>query len=215
MEATCPDITFWRTYCDGSSTPDERHKAENHLARCQRCRQRLISFYDSARETRFEPAPDFLRTRALKMAPEKEKWSFFASFRLFAPVAVAVALLLVVGVSFMILRDRNATTPTSDLRQSNGTSNQVNITNPPNGSQLESGAVDFRWEVLMSDARYEFTLTDEKGDIIFHQRNAKAPLRVDTAALKLSPQQKYYWSVTATLPDGTRRESPISSFTIK
>lgn len=215
MEATCPDITAWRTYCDGLITPDERQVAETHLAGCHRCRRRVISLFDNAREAYVEPAPDFLKRRALGLAPQKEKGSVFASFRPFAPVALAAALVLAVSVSFLIYRDRTGTTPTSDLRQSNAGAGQFKLINPPNGSQLASGPIEFRWEDSTSDARYEFTLTDEKGDIVFQERNAKRPLRLDSAALTLSSQHKYYWSVTAQLPDGTRRESLVASFTIK
>lgn len=215
MEVNCPGTNFWRRYSEGSIAPEERPGAESHLASCHRCRQRLISFFDETRETQVEAAPDFLKNRTLGLAPKKEAWSFFASFRPFAPVALAATIVLAVGVSFLMFRNRAVTTPTSDLRQSHGTAHQVQLTGPQNGAQLAPGAIDFRWQDSTPEARYEFSLTDEKGDIVFQQGNAKSPLRLDAPALKLSPQHRYYWSVTARLPDGSRRESPVASFTIR
>lgn len=214
METTCPDITVWRKYCDGSMTADERLIAEAHMASCARCRHQLIALFDTAREADVEPAPDFLKRRALKLAPQKERRSFFASFRPFAPVALAAVIVLAVGVSFFLYRDRTRTS-TTDLRQSDPATAEISLNNPPHGSTLESGTVEFRWEDSTLNARYEFTLTDEKGDIVFQERNARSPFRLDPGAVKLSPQQRYYWSVSARLPDGTRRDSPVASFTIK
>ena len=131
------------------------------------------------------------------------------------PVAFAAAIILAVGVSFLIYRDKTGITPTGDLRQSNDASSQIALTNPPDNASLESGKVEFRWSDPTAAARYEFTLTDEKGDIVFQEQNATSPLLLDTATLKLLPQRRYYWSVTAKLPDGTRRESSVVSFTMK
>lgn len=214
MEATCPEITIWKAYCADSMSADERLIAESHLVSCGRCRQQLISLFDAAREADVEPAPDFLKRRALRLAPEREKRSLFVLFRPFAPVALAAVIVVAVGVSFFMYRGRTRTS-TTDLRRSDPTTAGISLSNPPHGSTLESGAIEFRWEDSTLNARYEFTLTDEKGDIVVQERDAKSPLRPDTGALRLSPQRKYYWSVTAQLPDGTRRESPIASFTIK
>lgn len=215
METTCPDITVWRTYCDGLISANDRAVAESHLATCLKCRAQLISLFDTSAEQIVEPAPDYLKRQVVDFTVQETKKAFFASFRPLVPVALAAAIVLAVGISFLIYQDRTGTTPTSDLRQSNAGAGQFKLINPPNGSQLESGPIQFRWEDSTSDARYEFTLTDEKGDLVFQERNAKRPLRLDSAALKLSPQHTYYWSVTVQLPDGTRRESPVASFTIK
>jgi hypothetical protein len=215
MEATCPDISVLRKYCDGSIAPDERRNAETHMASCARCRHQLISLFDTAREAYVESAPDFLKRRALGLAPQKERRSFFASFRPFAPVALAAIIVLAVGISFFLNRERTTTPGTTDLRQSQPATAEILLSNPPNGSNLESATVDFRWEDSTPNARHEFTLTDEKGDIVLQERNARSPFRVDTGAIKLSPQQRYYWSVSARFPDGTRRDSPVASFTVK
>ncbi|MGQ0761631.1 MAG: hypothetical protein ACT4OT_06390 [Acidobacteriota bacterium] len=215
MKANCPDITVWRNYCDGSTAHDERLSAESHLASCHRCRHQLIALFDEAREAHVEPAHDALKGRALRLAPQKVKRPFFASFRPFAPVALAAAVVLAVGISFLLYRDRTGTPSPTDLRQSSGATAEIPLSNPPNAAQLETGTIEFRWGDSTSEARYQLTLTDEKGDIVFQEPNARSPLRLDSGALKLSSQRKYYWSVTAKLPDGTLRESPIASFTIK
>jgi hypothetical protein len=215
MKSPCPEITAWQTYRDGSITPNQRAQAEAHLASCHHCRQRLISLFDAAREGQVEPAPDSLKYRALALAPQQEKRSFFTSLRPLAPIAVAAAMVLAVGVSFIGLRERTGPAPTSDLRQSGPGAGEIKLANPPNGSQVDSVKTEFRWEDSTAGARYELTITDEKGDIVFQERNAKSPLTLDPGAMELSRRQKYYWSVTARFADGTRRESPIASFTIK
>ena len=215
MEATCPDTTVWQKYCDGSIAADERLTAESHLVSCGRCRQQLISLFDIAREAQVEAVPSSLKNRVLRVSLKKERRSFFASFRPFAPVALAAVVVLAVAIPIFLYRDRSTTRTTTDLRQSDPAAAAISLANPANGANVDAGAIEFRWQDSSANALYEFTLMDEKGDIAFQERNAKSPVRLDTESLKLSPQRRYYWSVTARLPDGTRRESSVAFFTIK
>jgi hypothetical protein len=215
MDETCRDITFWRAYCDGSMSDVERALAESHLVHCRRCRTQLVSVFDAVSQPVSESVPDHLRSKALGFVPPKARSAFAGPFRRFVPLALAAAIILAFGASLFVLRDRNGNVPTTDIRQSNTTAYQVQLDSPANGAELEPGSLEFRWSDSSAAARYEFTLTDEKGDILFQQRHTITSLPLDTNTLKLSPQRKYYWSVTAILPDGTRRESTVASFTIR
>lgn len=213
VHTMCPDKAVWQRYLDGSMTGAEREGHESHLARCRVCRERLISQFDRTNESVSEIAPRGLRHRAVRLA--KKTKPFFSSFRPFVPVTVAAAILVVAGVSFLMYRNQTVTAPGTDLRQSRGSTGQIPLTFPANGATMDSGQIEFRWDDSAPGAHYEFVLTDEKGDIVFQNRDATNPLYLDTGALNRSVQRKYYWSVTARLPDGTRRESGIASFTMK
>ncbi len=217
MQPTCPDAAVWQTYLNGPITTADRASAESHLAGCPLCRERLIGLFDAASEQEItETAPPALKRQALELtsAPQT-RTGFIDVFRPFVPVALAATILLAIGISFVVYRNRTGTETVGNFRQSQRLTTDISLTSPPNGATVNSGKLEFSWHDAGAGARYQFVLTDEKGDIVFQEKAAINPLSLDTAALRLSSQRKYYWSVTARLPDGTRRESGIADFTLK
>lgn len=198
---------------------DERDRVTSvsHLASCGSCRERLIFLFDVAGEkSSSETLPLALKTRAVQLASvESTSKSYFSFFRPYVPVALAAMILLAVGLSLFLFQTKNENQRQGEFRQSDGASSEISLTSPAKGATVNSGILNFRWSDAGGGARYEFTLTDEKGDILFQDKTATSPLSMDTAAVRLLPQRKYYWSVTARLPDGTRRESGIASFNLK
>ncbi len=195
----------------------DRETAESHLVSCRLCRTRLIALFDEAGERSLaETVPVALKNRAVQSAPvDRPAKSVFDSFRPYVPVALAATIVLAVGLSVLVYRNQTTTQRTTEFRQTDRSTGEISLTNPPNGAALTSGQLEFRWGAVGADARYEFTVTDEKGDLMLQEKPPSNFLTLDTVAARLSPGQRYYWSVTARLPDGTRRESPIAGFTVK
>jgi hypothetical protein len=216
MESTCPDITVWQKFLDGSIAQEDRAASESHLVRCRLCREQLIALSDTAREeTLSEPAPDSLKNRAISLAPPKSRPSFIGSWRPYVPLALAAAIVLAVGLSVVVYRNKTKPPPAFELRQSDRATIALSLSSPTDGAVMEPGQLEFRWGDCGPGARYEFTITDEKGDIVFQEKPANNFLTLDSRALKLSSQRKYYWTVSARLPDGTKRESAVAGFTLK
>ena len=213
----CPDTEAWQTFLDGSIAQGERAAAESHLARCRLCRERLIGLSDAGRENAVpEVAPTSLRKRAEELVSRTpDSPSLFGSLRPYVPLALAAAIVLAVGLSVMVFRSRTERQPASELRQSDLTTVALSLSSPTDGAVIEPGQMEFRWGSAGPGARYEFTITDEKGDIVFHEKPANTLLSLDSRALRLSPQRKYYWTVSARLPDGTKRESAVAGFSLK
>lgn len=217
MQTHCPDQIVWQTFRDGSISEADRTIAESHLVRCTVCRQRLIALFDGASEGELrESAPSSLRRRTLESAAATSgSHRFLDVVRPYAPLALAATILLVVGISWLAYRQRTPVQPPSELRQSGQATAAIPLTTPLNGAELISGKLEFRWGDAGAGARYEFILTDEKGDIVFQEKPATNALTLDTVALRFSTQRKYYWSVTAKIADGTKRESAVAGFTLK
>jgi len=211
---SCPDSITWQFFLDGTISAEDRPVAESHLARCRHCRERLIALYDNAEEARFqETAPPALTHRVTK-APVH----WLHALRPYVPLALAASVVIAVGFSIFVYRDTRSTSKppqTDDLRRSNGATNDLPLASPPNGAHLHPGPVEFRWTDAGNGARYEFTVTDERGDIIVQEKLTTTSLVIDIAKLQLSSRQHYYWSVSARLPDGASRTSVIAGFTLR
>lgn len=213
----CPDTKVWQTFLDGSIAQEQRAAAESHLVRCRLCRERLIALSDAGRENALlEEAPTSLRRRAEELVIRTPASpSLFGSLRPYVPLALAAAIVLAVGLSLVVYRRQTERQPTSELRQSDLATVAFSLSSPGDGAVMEPGQLEFRWGSAGPGARYEFTITDEKGDIVFYEKPVNTLLTLDSKALKLSSQKKYYWTVSARLPDGTKRESRVAGFTVK
>lgn len=210
----CPDSVTWQSFLGRMMPPADRSAAESHLARCRHCRERLIALYDNEEEARFEETAPSSLTRCVTQTPVH----WINSLRPYAPLALAATLVIAVGSSIFVYRNTQSTSetpPVGGMRRSNGPTSDLALASPPNGAQLNAGPVEFRWTDAGNSGRYEFTLTDERGDIIVQEKLTASSLVIDIAKLRLSSQRNYYWSVSARLPDGTSRASGIAGFTLR
>jgi hypothetical protein len=217
MESICPDTAVWQTFLDGSITPDDRAVAESHLVRCRLCREGLIALSDASSENAVsDEAPISVRNRAVQLASRTSDSTSFVDFlRPYIPLALAATIVLAVGLSVLIYRNKTEPQRTAELRQSDRATAQLSLNSPANGAVLDSGKLEFSWADAGTGVRYEFTITDEKGDIVVRENPANNSVSLDSRALRLSPQRRYYWTVSARLPDGTRRESSVAGFSLK
>ena len=216
--SNCPDMGAWRSFLTGAIPPPDRAAAESHLARCRLCRERLIALYDEAEEARFAEAAPPAVMRRVTQTPPARPTHLIDSLRRYVPLALAATIVIAVGLTIFTYRNMQSpseTPRTGGLRQSNSATNELSLASPLSGAELSAGKVEFRWADAGAGARYEFTLTDEKGDIIVQEKLTENSLAIDTAKLRLSPQHNYYWFVSARLSNGTTRESSIARFTLR
>ena len=216
----CPDIRAWRTFLEGVMPGPDRSAAESHLARCRLCRERLIALYDEANEaTVQQSAPATLKSSAIPSSRQRPSAIHLMNLvRPYVPLALAATIVLGVGLSIFVYQKQKSISEqsgTTGLRQSQNATRELALVNPANGAELSSGKLEFRWSEAGAGARYEFTLTNEKGDIIHQEKLTTNTLLLDSSALRLSAQNKYYWSVIARQADGTSRESGIARFTLR
>ena len=214
----CPDLRVWQSFLAEAMAPAERSAVESHLASCRLCRERLIALYDEAEEAHFEETAPSSLVRRVTKSPVAGHISLINSLRPYVPLALAATVLISVGLSFFVYR--NIRSPSEKpsaggIRRSNGATNELALVSPVSGAELNQGPAEFRWADAGEGARYEFTLTDEKGDIIVQEKLTTRSLAIDTTKLRLTPQRNYYWSVSARLPNGTTRESSIARFTLR
>lgn len=215
MQSTCPQATVWQTFLDGSISVADRASAESHLGHCRVCRERLIACLDNTNEREvFEPAPRSLKKTAIRSTSPQPRTNFMNTVRSYVPMALAATIVLAVGISFFLYRTADQTQPIGDLRQSGNATGELSLESPPNGAAVNPGKLEFRWSDAGAALRYEFTLTDEKGDIVVHEKPASNFLSLDSSP-RLSSSRKYYWSVLVRFPDGTTRESSVAGFVLK
>ena len=215
----CPDMRDWQLFLEGAMPAAERPVAESHLVRCPLCRARLIELYDEVQETGvIEPAPSSLKQRVAQSPARRSTSPRIHTLRLYVPLTLAATIVLAVGLSIYVFRIRQpvpGVPRVTDVRQSQGATSPLRLTNPPNGAEVSAGNIEFRWADAGPGARYEVTLTDEKGDILYQENPAANSVVLNTSTLKLSSRNIYYWSVSAKLPDGTIRNSSIDRFTLR
>jgi hypothetical protein len=207
----CPDSELWQRFLNG--TVPDRSLFESHLVRCPACRQVVIEIHDQAEErvsVLSENVPAATR-EFVKSFPLTAK-SRGPARRLYIPLAAAAAIVLAITLTVFVTKRPPQVT---DLRQSSGVSAEIILNSPPNSAQLTQGSIEFRWSEPAPGAKYEFTLTDEKGDILSQHKLQTSSVTIDTRALKLSPSRRYYWSIKALLPTGVTKESSIAGFTLR
>jgi hypothetical protein len=210
----CPDSEVWQGFLAG--TVADRTSFETHLVECRTCRELVIELHDQAEEwisPYSESVPDSTKD-IVKSFPLDAK-SGGSRLRFYVPLGAAAAIILAVTLTVFVRPDTSRPPQVTDLRQAGGVSSEIVLDSPANRAELVQGSIEFRWSVTTPGAKYEFTLTDEKGDILSQQKLQTNTLTIDTIALKLSPGRRYYWSTKALMPTGATQESGIASFTLR
>lgn len=179
-------------YLDGALSEHERSAAETHLADCDSCRADTIAAGRVARSHR--------------SARPQRRW-------LMAPLAAAVATLLVFAPARSPLRDEGASTR---LREESARVTErtpaIAALHPTDGSLHSASPSRFTWASAGPDAIYRLTLSDAAG------RTVWATAAGDTV-VAMPPGQvlvpgTYYWYVDVQGADGRSSTTGARSFTV-
>lgn len=118
------------------------------------------------------------------------------------PAILAAAAVLVVAAIGLW---RGAETPSALRGGDSGTS--IAVTGPDSVVSVSEG-VTFAWHGVAPDARYEFTLADESGMLIFSTGSSDTVVTLPDS-VRLQGGRTYQWFVDALRPDGRSMTSGV------
>jgi hypothetical protein len=176
--------------------PGDRDLVVTHLSTCAECRREVAELHG-----------------ALPLAGRRRPRS-----RWIAGVAVAAAAVIAfVAIPQLtkrppIVRDsigETRTVATSPIE----TTSRVRIVEPADSGRVAPASV-FRWRSAGADASYVLTIQDAAGGPVWTTTvsDTSAPL---PPTVKLAPGARYFWSVDASLADGSSSSSGPHSFTAR
>ena len=175
--------------------PADRDAVVAHLAACAECRHEVAELHG-----------------ALSGVNERRRRP-----RWLAGAAVAAA-----AVVALVTIPRLTTRPVTHYENGGATRtaepfpvepSRIRIVEPSEGGTLPASAA-FTWKSAGADATYQLTIQDAAGTVMW------ATTATDTSAalpasVKLAPAAQYFWSVDATLGDGSSSKSGPHSFTVR
>ena len=183
-----------------------RAEAEDHLAACPKCRARLARLFDAENERvlagdpeRREAPPAALLEQARDMVPAR-------SSRPRAWLPLAAAVLVAIGAALIWRPATQAPAPGGDVLRSDRAVT-LDLLSPQAGGSALGERISFEWQAIPEARRYDFLLLDAVGDIVSEVRTTEPSVELARGNLALDRDSSYYWSVRATLTDGTVVES--------
>ncbi|HWP83409.1 MAG TPA: zf-HC2 domain-containing protein [Bacteroidota bacterium] len=182
-----------------------------HLAECEECTEqvafllRLPSLLSGETPTRLDPGT-FEKARYL--ASHQNRFRFLTQvFKQPAGIAVAVLLLVAVGISIPFLYDSS---PPTRLRTGLETESALRLF-PEDGSTLDTAPLELRWTKVPHAVEYYLTVYEEAGTVLWRGNSTDTLLRV-ASAVEFESGKSYFWSVEALLPDRTVYRSKLHAF---
>lgn len=172
-------------YLDGRAATAEAAKVEAHLAECADCRLELIE------------------VRRL-LSGQSRRWAWSS----IAVLGAAAVLLLVMG--------RPGGQRTSDGSTTRGGQSEPSTPTeiaPAEGATVLGTAMLFVWSSVDGAAAYRFTVTDERGDVVWTTESADTTV-APAPSVRLLSGHTYYWSVDVLLRDGRSTTTGFHSFRV-
>ena len=173
-------------YTDGTMSPRARAKFESHLADCDLCRREVMEVAAIQRK-----APVARRRRLLLPL---------------GALAAAATLL------FVLLPARPFSTPDENHRDPAFTVTVAPVAIEPFGQVAEVDAM--RWSSVPEATRYHVRLFDAKGSVVWEGEATDTSVLLPNA-VRLVPEEKYFWSVRAKTGWDRWVESPLTEFVIQ
>lgn len=212
---SCPAPGTISEYLAGDLAGAERERAERHLSHCAACRRTLTAAWDAA-----QPAPDLptvpaaLRAR-LEMLPAKGGRSPHQRARWRAPLALAAAVLIAIGLAgFYLGRGKAPNDVAAEVLRAGETLTLAPALVAPADGAAVTGRLVFRWRPVAGAGRYTVSVLDARGDIVGRFDGEQTSADASTLQPRLPRAQTFYWFVTAQLEDGGTSTSEVQTFTL-
>jgi hypothetical protein len=174
-------------FLDGTLSAQQRREASDHLASCGRCRDALTASAVTLREQR--------RPRV----------------RLTAATSVAIAAGLAALFIVPAVRDAGvAPEPLERGDQAEGIPTFAAFA-PRDGAEVAADGVSFRWAEAGPDARYQITVTDELGDVVWTAPTRETVFEGPGTDV-FAAGAVYYWYVDALLDGGRVARTAVLEF---
>lgn len=204
----CPDENLIAAYVDRGISGRAREQVEKHLAACNYCLGQAAELTRLLDSDPSSDIPPFLVARARELAPfkalrRKPVWRWGA---IGATACIAILATLLVRQPGMPIAP-----PVESFRKAPERVDYPAMLLPRDGETLEAGSIAFRWTPVEGAMHYELRLLSADGDLIWQSRTDETDTRI-TKDVTLSPGQRYYVSVTASMPDGKSLKSSLIEF---
>jgi hypothetical protein len=219
----CPHSeTIFRVF-DESVSPADKEKVIDHVTACSHCLAEFEHFLHFSREgekavrdiTRLlrkkdQPAPGLgkrpkiLRILLGSRVQTRPLWRW------------AAGLLLPVVILGLFLTGIRLLYRTREDRERGRLPGHVHLISPVRGKKTETPLI-FRWEAIPSAESYQLEIFDESLLPLWKSPRIKGVIYEppSQAAEIIQKNKTHYWTITAWLVDGTKRESPLEEFTLK
>jgi hypothetical protein len=199
-------------FLNDEMSSEKRAKSDTHLSLCASCCHRLAQIYkESQPEPELIRAPRRLTARVLR-EPQPRLTRLFAwlfDFRWQTVAATVAVLIITSSVVFIIWPDANNTrTPITDpLREAAPLTIAPRLIAPENEAEINIAQAEFRWAKVEGISRYNFTLLDQRGNIVLQTSTSEERLSLSSSSVSLESGKPYFWHVTTQMNDGTEADS--------
>ena len=206
-------------FLNDEMSSEKRVASDKHLSLCASCCHRLAQAYKFAKpEPELIRAPHRLTARVLR-EPQRRltrlfNWLF--DFR-WQAVATAAVLIITSSLAFFIWRDANSRRiPITDpLRETTPLVVAPRLIAPENETEISITQAEFRWSKVEGVSRYNFTVLDQRGNIVLQTSTMEERLSLSSSSVRLESGKPYFWHVTSQMPDGTEADSETRKFVLK
>jgi len=197
----CPTPDAMLALVRGEGDEEERLATLDHVTACDECSSEfeLLRAIDRASS---ESASGIASERA-DVVPMRRR----ASWRRYAPFALAASLVVAIGVSVL---NRDAGRDARDVTRGDLTT--VTLIAPP--TEVQAGApLEFVWRSFPDALRYELEVLDAAGNVAYSAITSDT--MVTAADATLTPGRYYRWWVRARTGGGDQRVSEIRRLRVR
>jgi hypothetical protein len=191
---SCPDLEALLALVQREGSESQRMEALDHVSGCSACRRELEvlrSFDRAGRALAAERGGGTVGSRVVEHHP---------AWRRAAPMALAAALLLAVGLG---VRQRFGEGDLSDVPRA--AAGDVALVSPAESGAVSPAPLTFVWRSVPQTRRYLLEVMTDDGALLLARPTTDTSV---TAALPAGTAGgTYRWSVRAQLADGTERRS--------
>jgi hypothetical protein len=216
----CPSGENLLSVFEKSVSPKKKEKIINHVVECAYCFREFEFLQSLIREENkaVEEIPALLRIRSRDRNRPKKKLkigtiisaSIVQRRPLWRLAAIPMVLLIITGLSLISIRSilsRKLDEGRGRLRD------QVRLVSPIRG-QAGTLPLVFRWEKVRAAESYQLEIFDGSLFPIWKsppiiESSYKLPPNI---AERIERNKVYFWMITALLPNGAKRESPLDRF---
>jgi len=218
----CPSAENILRVFDASTSPADKEKVVNHMTDCSYCFQEFELWLSFLREQEklLEDIMDWLGTKdkaaRIQTNGAKILWSLLTPRVRSRPLwKWAVGLLcsvVMIGLFFIGIK---SLVMNPEFKERGKLPGQIHLLSPVQGEKIRSPLV-FRWEGTPRAEYYHLEIFDRTLLPVWKSPRVEG-LRYELpseAAEFIKKDEAYFWTITAWLKDGMKRESPLEEFTL-
>jgi len=219
----CPPAENIFSVFNESTSPADKEKIIDHVTGCSLCLQEfeLMQSFVREEEKTVGDIAGYLRAKAgsTRIPGKRLKISEIllgskAQARALWRLAAASLFVIIITGLFLIATKSFFRTP--EGKERGKLPGQVHLISPIRGQKIETPLL-FRWEGTPNVDYYQLEIFDESLLPIWKSsRIARVYYELPPqAAYLINPNKAYFWTITAWLIDGTKREAPLDEFILK